>query len=152
MADRGVAVVRSRTNLAEDLKLCAIGPDGYSSSPRVVPGLGGALASELVLAERIGVESESVIVLDPTPTGDELVDELLAGLDDPDRGPVHLVTWIAGVGVGASPHIHSSLVSKRLLGAGPAQRPGSDWGRCSRPSSSPTRAGRCSPDSQSPAI
>ena len=114
----------TRTNLAEDLKLCAIGDDGYSFSPRVVPGLGGALAAELVLAERIEIEfePESVTVLDATPIGDELVDELLAGLDDPERGPIHLASWIAGVGVGASPHVHSSLVAKGLLETGTARR------------------------------
>jgi hypothetical protein len=107
----------SRANLAEELKLCAIARHGYSTSPRLVPGLGGALALELVLAERIEIEGDSIFVLDPTPTGDELVDDLLAGLGDSDSGLVHLSIWIAGVGVGASPHVHHSLIAKGLVSA-----------------------------------
>jgi Golgi phosphoprotein 3 (GPP34) len=105
-----------RTNRAEELKLCAIARHGYSSSPRLVPGLGGALAAELVLAERIEIDGDSIAVLDATPTGDELVDDLLAGIDDEPPGAVHLPVWIAGVGVGASPHIHDSLIHKGLVG------------------------------------
>jgi hypothetical protein len=103
-----------RVNLAEELKLCAIARHGYSSSPRLVPGLGGALAAELVLAERIEID-DSISVLDATPTGDDLVDELLAGIDDDAGGPLHLSVWIAGVGVGASPHVHHSLIAKGLV-------------------------------------
>jgi hypothetical protein len=102
------------TNLAEDLKLCAICHGGFSLSPRVVPGLGGALAAELVLAERIEVDADVVSVLDDSPTGDQLVDDVLAGLID--RGEAtRPSTWIAGVGVGASPYVHASLVAKRLV-------------------------------------
>src|SRR4051812_49921917 len=104
------------TNLAEDLKLCAICHGGYSLSPRVVPGLGGALAGELVLAERIQVDAEGASVLNDAPTGDDLVDDVLAGLID--RGEtVRPSTWIAGVGVGASPYVHASLIAKRLVSA-----------------------------------
>jgi hypothetical protein len=112
-------------NLAEELKLCAIARHGYSSSPRLVPGLGGALAAELVLAERILIEGDSVSVLDHSPTGDDLVDDLLAGIPDEASAPVHLSVWIAGVGVGASPHVHDSLIAKGLVSAdedGPSWR------------------------------
>jgi hypothetical protein len=105
----------TRVNLAEELKLCAIARHGFSSSPRLVPSLGGALAAELVLAERIQIVGDSASVLDDRPTGDELVDDLLAGIAEAASAPVHLSVWIAGVGVGASPHVHHSLIAKGLV-------------------------------------
>ena len=129
MVNWGVGRTRSlpacaRANLAEELKLCAIARHGYSSSPQLVPGLGGALAAELVLAERIEVEGDSVAVLDDTPTGDQLVDDLLAGIPDEASGSVHLSVWIAGVGVGASPPVPHSLIAK---GLGSADEDGPSW-------------------------
>jgi hypothetical protein len=106
---------RDSVNLAEELKLCAIARHGYSSSPRLLPGLGGALAAELVLAERIEIDRDSIAVLDATPTGDRLVDDLLAGIGDEAGEPVHQSVWIAGVGVCASPHVHHSLIAKGLV-------------------------------------
>jgi Golgi phosphoprotein 3 len=111
----GMFPATGRINLAEELKLCAIARHGYSSSPRLVPGLGGALAAELVLANRIGIEGDSIAVLDREPTGDQLVDDLLAGIADDISGPVHLSVWVAGLGVGASPHVHHSLIAKGLV-------------------------------------
>ena len=110
-------------NLAEELKLCSIGDDGLSPSPRTVAGLGGALAAELALAGRVRIDG-----------GDALTRGRF-GADRRRRRPVlqqqhrgrgtrstatanwaaSLSTWINQVGVRASPRVHQALVDGGLV-------------------------------------
>lgn len=69
-------------NLAEELQLCAIGPDGRAQSSKLPAGFGGAVLADLSLAGRVHV-GERVQVTDPMPVGDELLDRVLADLGDP---------------------------------------------------------------------
>jgi hypothetical protein len=57
-------------NLAVQLYLCAIQPEAHTTPQKLPQGLGGALASELVLAERIRIDEDSVELTNPAPTGD----------------------------------------------------------------------------------
>jgi hypothetical protein len=57
-------------NLAVQPYVCAIQPDAHTMPQKLPQGLGGALASELVLAERIRIDEDSVELTNPAPTGD----------------------------------------------------------------------------------
>jgi hypothetical protein len=82
-------------NLAEEFVLLAYGDDGVpdTDSVRLDHGLGGALLLELAISGRIGVEDKKVVILDPTATGDPLVDQALDRIvaDDKTRKPAHWV-------------------------------------------------------------
>ncbi|MEU8606719.1 GPP34 family phosphoprotein [Actinoplanes sp. NPDC048791] len=82
-------------NLAEEFVLLAYGDDGVpdTDSVRLDHGLGGALLLELAISGRISVEDKKVVVLDPTATGDPLVDQALDRIvaDDKPRKPAHWV-------------------------------------------------------------
>ncbi|WP_433723461.1 GOLPH3/VPS74 family protein [Actinoplanes sp. CA-051413] len=82
-------------NLAEEFVLLAYGDDGVpdTDSVRLDHGLGGALLLELAISGRIGVEDKKVVVLDPTATGDPLVDQALDRIvaDDKPRKPAYWV-------------------------------------------------------------
>ncbi|MEU7903752.1 GPP34 family phosphoprotein [Actinoplanes sp. NPDC049118] len=83
-------------NLAEELALLAYGDDGVADidSVHLDNGLGGSLLLELALAGRVDVEDKKVVVRDPAPTGDQLVDRALDRLvsDGRPRRPSH---WVA---------------------------------------------------------
>jgi hypothetical protein len=68
---------------------------------RLEPALGGAVLAELALRERIGITGDEagllkrrrVTVLDPTPTGDEVLDQLLARIGEkPDQKAANLIS------------------------------------------------------------
>ena len=75
-------------NLADEFALLAHRDDGSpeTDGTRLDRGLAGALLLELALAERIGVERNRVVVRDPAPTGDRLVDEALTRIAADERG------------------------------------------------------------------
>ena len=75
-------------NLADEFALLAHRDDGSpeTDGTRLDRGLAGALLLELALAERIGVERTRVVVRDPAPTGDRLVDEALTRIAADERG------------------------------------------------------------------
>ena len=86
-------------NLAEEFALLAYGNDGApdTDSIRLDHGLGGSLLLELAIAGRLDVEDKKVIVRDPAPTGDPLVDQALARIvaDDKPRRPGYWVKKFA---------------------------------------------------------
>ena len=75
-------------NLADEFALLAHRDDGSpeTDGTRLDRGLAGALLLELALAERIGVEGNKVVVRDPSPTGDRLVDDALTRIAADERG------------------------------------------------------------------
>ena len=70
-------------NLPAEFALLAYDDDGkpVTDGTHLDNGLGGALLLELALAEKVDVEDKKVVVVDPAPTGDPLVDQALG----PDR-------------------------------------------------------------------
>ncbi|MFI5495394.1 GPP34 family phosphoprotein [Actinoplanes sp. NPDC051859] len=86
-------------NLAEEFVLLAYRDDGSPEldGTRLTIGLGGALLLELALAERVAVEDKKIVVGNPAPVGDPLVDDALARIvaDPKSRKPGHWVTTFA---------------------------------------------------------
>ncbi|MEV4640814.1 GPP34 family phosphoprotein [Actinoplanes sp. NPDC049548] len=86
-------------NLAEEFVLLAYRNEGSPEldGPRLDHGLAGALLLDLALAERVAVEQGRVVVRDPAPLGDPLLDEALARIarDGKGRQPRHWVSAFA---------------------------------------------------------
>ena len=86
-------------NLAEELALLGYGDDGKPVTDRMHRdnGLGGALLLELALAERVDIEDKRVVVRNPAPTGDPIIDQALAQIvnDQKSRKPGHWVSKFA---------------------------------------------------------
>ena len=84
-------------NLAEELALLGYGDDGkpVTDGVHLDNGLGGTLLLELAMAERVDVEDKRVVVRNPAPTGDPMVDQALAQIvnDQKSRKPGH---WVNG--------------------------------------------------------
>jgi hypothetical protein len=101
-------------NLAVQLYVCAIRPDAHTMPPKLPAGLGGALAAELVLAGRIGIDEDTVTVNDATPIGDELADAALAGLQQSGGDKVDPARWIGLTGVQVTPRVHDRVIAEGL--------------------------------------
>ncbi|MEV6599080.1 GPP34 family phosphoprotein [Actinoplanes sp. NPDC051346] len=86
-------------NIAEEFTLLAYRNDGSPEidSTRLNYGLGGALLLELALAHRIDAEDKKVVVRDPAPLGDPLLDEALGRIaaEPKVRKPGHWVSAFA---------------------------------------------------------
>ncbi len=86
--------------LGEQLLLLAYEPEGRTHvNPQALPlGLAGAFLLDGVLAGRIDLDGKHVVVTDPTPTGDALVDETIVriGTEPKPRKPDWWVRKLAG--------------------------------------------------------
>jgi hypothetical protein len=104
------------TSLPEMFALLVYGDDGSAQvdSTTLGYGLGGALLLELALAERVDVVDKKIVVTDPTPTGDTLIDGALRRVqDDPKpRGPGH---WVDKLGHGTRDAVLERLVATGVL-------------------------------------
>ena len=100
--------------LAEELVLCAIDANGMPA-PKVVHGVGGAIAAELVLAGRIRLEDESVTLLDRQPTGDELLDPVIEGAADPNAASTRATWFVTNVGRVQWPKIRERVIASGLV-------------------------------------
>jgi hypothetical protein len=100
-------------NLAEELALLGYGDDGkpVTDGMHLDNGLGGALLLELALAERVDIDDKRVVVRNPAPTGDPIIDRALAQIvnDRKSRKPGHWVTKFARK---AREQVMDSLVAK----------------------------------------
>lgn len=87
-------------SLYEALALLALddekGTAGWQNYGELDLGLAGALLGELTLRERISVDGTRVAVVDPSPTGDALLDEALALVDGGTK-PRDAVAWVRDV-------------------------------------------------------
>lgn len=103
-------------NLAEEFALLAHRDDGSpeTDGTRLDRGLAGALLLELALAERVGVDGDKVVVRDPAPTGDRLVDEALARIAADDRGR-KTGHWVSALAHGLRPKVLDGLVEAGVL-------------------------------------
>jgi hypothetical protein len=104
------------TSLPEEFVLLAYGDDGAAQldSSTLGYGLGGALLLELALAERVDVVDKKVVVADPAPHEDPLIDAALQQVrDDPKpRGPQH---WVDKLSRGARDAVLERLVANGTL-------------------------------------
>ncbi len=69
--------------LGNDLVLLSILPSGViGTAAKLRFGLSGSELVRLAALRRVGVERDQIVVLDQAPTGDVLLDEALASMDD----------------------------------------------------------------------
>jgi hypothetical protein len=81
--------------LCDDLLLLAARPDGNLALPANLRfGVSGAELVRLAAARRVDIERGRIVVLDTTPTGDELLDAALASMAGGRRGP-SAKAWVA---------------------------------------------------------
>jgi golgi phosphoprotein 3 len=106
--------------LAEDLLLLALDDDVGSVSwerVRLLPyGLGGALLMDLALRERIDSVDEQVLLSDPSPTGDALLDATLETIHS-SRKPHNAKHWVKTLGgqKGLQEQLAHRLVARGIL-------------------------------------
>jgi hypothetical protein len=91
-----------RNGLADDLLLLALDDQGVNlvSELHLNYGLAGAVLLDLLLAGRLGLDGDRVVVLDPAPTGDPALDAslaLLAAEHEPRRPDAWLRPLIDGL-------------------------------------------------------
>jgi hypothetical protein len=103
-------------NLVDELVLLVYDDAGSLavSGQRVDYGLAGALLTELMLAERVAVPEQRVVVTDPTPTGDPLVDRALARIAA-DRGGRKPQDWVDPLSNGLREQALDRLVQAGLF-------------------------------------
>lgn len=85
-------------NLGEEVVLVALRPDGKVNSATTLRfALAGAELVGLVVAQRVGIRDERIVILDPSPTGDVLLDAALADIVHVTGGgrPPKPKTWVA---------------------------------------------------------
>jgi hypothetical protein len=81
--------------LCDDLLLLAARPDGTLALPAHLRfGVSGAELVRLAAARRVDIERGRIVVLDTSPTGDELLDAALASMTGGPRGR-SAKTWVA---------------------------------------------------------
>ena len=106
--------------LAEDLLLLALDDDegivSWHRSGRLYFGLGGAVLIDLALLKRIDYSSGRIIVIDPTPTGDEILDATLEVIRK-TRSPHEPRYWVRKLGEQRSlpDHLARQLVARGIL-------------------------------------
>jgi Golgi phosphoprotein 3 (GPP34) len=103
-------------NLVEEFTLLAYDDDGtpLTDGTHLDHGLGGGLLLELALNGRVDVEGKRVVVLDPSPTGDPLVDAALARIagEEKPRKPGH---WVSKFAKETRPRVLARLVDAGIL-------------------------------------
>jgi hypothetical protein len=109
-------------NLAEELFLCGIDEAGDSSRPELVPGVGGAVLAELVLARRVALEEDRLVLLDQAPMGDPILDDVLENLHQPFVAKMTPTALVLSVGMQAMPKVRQSVVEKGAVTAERARR------------------------------
>jgi len=81
--------------LGVDLVMLAARPDGtLSRGEQLCYGLSGSELVRLVAARRVTIVKGRIVVLDPAPTGDPLLDQALASMGGGRRGPT-AKAWVA---------------------------------------------------------
>jgi len=102
-------------NLPEEFALIAYHDDGtpVTDGTHLDNGLGGALLLELALAEKVDVADKKVVVRDPSPTGDRVVDDALARIAaDKPRKPKD---WVSKLAKNAREQVMTQLVAEGVV-------------------------------------
>jgi hypothetical protein len=91
----GLGIVVAMDGLGVDLLLLSARPDGtLAISANLRFGISGSELVRLAAARRVGIEGGRIVVLDTTPTGDQLLDEALASMTGGKREPT-AKAWVA---------------------------------------------------------
>ena len=105
--------------LCDDLLLLAVRPDGTLALPAHLRfGVSGAELVRLAAARRVDIERGRIVVLNTTPTGDELLDAALASMAGGHRGP-SAKAWVARHRPGL---VHSYLARAAAAGTVRSER------------------------------
>ncbi len=116
--------------VGEDLVLLAIRANGtIGVAAKLRFGLSGAELIRLAAMRRVDIERGRILVLDPSPTGDALLDDALASMQDGHR-PQSAKNWVARNRAGLTRRYLDRLVSagtirherRRVLGFIPTGR------------------------------
>jgi hypothetical protein len=103
-------------SLAEEFLLLAYADDGtpLTDGMHLDNGLGGALLLDLAMASRIDVVDKRVVVVNPEPTGEPLVDQALEriGGAEKSRKPGH---WVSKFSKDTRPRVLDKLVADGVL-------------------------------------
>ncbi|MFC3741055.1 GOLPH3/VPS74 family protein [Paractinoplanes deccanensis] len=103
-------------NLAEEFLLLAYDDDGapLTDGTHLDNGLGGAVLFDLALAERVDIVDKKVLVTDPAPTGDPILDVALGRIaaEGRHRRPGH---WVTRFAKQTRPHVLERLVADGVL-------------------------------------
>lgn len=106
--------------LAEDLLLLALDDDkgtvSWQRSTAVPYGLGGALLTDLAALGRVDTVDKKIVVTDPSPTGDELLDEALQTIQA-SKKPRDAKHWVGKLGgrKGLKEQLARRLVERGIL-------------------------------------
>ncbi len=100
------------------LLLCLNDETGRSEELYLRQGLEGAVLAELLLQERVGVDEEGHLgVFDPTPTGDALLDQALARIEEAAK-PRKSGEWIGKLVPNnlypSEPVLHASVATRLI--------------------------------------
>jgi hypothetical protein len=105
--------------LCDDLLLLAVRPDGTLALPAHLRfGVSGAELVRLAAARRVDIERGRIVVVNTTPTGDELLDAALASMAGGHRGP-SAKAWVARHRPGL---VHSYLARAAAAGTVRSER------------------------------
>jgi hypothetical protein len=103
-------------SLAEEFTLLAYADDGtpLTDGMHLDNGLGGALLLDLAMANRIDVADKRVVVVDPAPTGDRLVDQALERIAGAEKNR-KAGYWISKFSKDTRPQVLEKLVADGVL-------------------------------------
>jgi hypothetical protein len=107
-------------SLAEDLLLLALDDDkgtvSWQRSDALPHGLGGALLMDLALLDRIYTRDKQVVLGDPSPIGDEVLDDALQTIRSSDK-PRDAKHWVNKLGgqKGLREQLARRLVERGIL-------------------------------------
>jgi len=106
-------------SLYEEFFLISIDDDkgtvSLSASTVIAYGLAGAILAELALKGKLCLEDERLKVLDGTPTGDEIMDEVLSSISQSDK-PHKPIRWIRMMSGNKLPkRVANGLAAKNII-------------------------------------
>ena len=106
-------------SLYEEFFLISIDDDkgtvALCASTVISYGLVGAILAELTLQGKLCLEDERLIVLDGTPTGEEIMDDILATIAESDK-PHKPIRWIRLMsGKKLSKRVADKLAAKHII-------------------------------------
>jgi hypothetical protein len=108
------------TSLAEELLLLALDDESGKvatwTSLSLDDGLAGAIVCDLVLAKRIDLVDDRIVVLDDAPTGDPVLDGVLARIATRDK-PRKPADWVSRLSRGIRDDVMAGLQRQGLVRA-----------------------------------
>ena len=109
-------------NLAVELFVCGIDDDGHP--PSIPATLGAGVVAELVLAGRVQLDEQGLKLFDQTPTGDPVLDRVLAQLHEDFVAKMTPAAVLLSLGMEVSPLVRQQVVDE---GAAVTEKPRRRW-------------------------